>query len=849
MQSHVKLSFIFLFFLSQTFAQGVTGRLTNKQDEPLSYVSVYIEGTQTGTHTALDGTFSLALAKGSYQLVFKSVDYQTLLVPVKIENEWVRLNPILTEQIYTFKELKVSSKNENVAHTIMRKAIGAAPYYYRQVLTYKAKVYVKGTGKIDESPRLLKPAIKSFGVEVGKSYVTESSNELQFLQPSTYKEKVLSIASTMPSNGAPKPMRMVRGSWYSSRNNDIVSPLSPQAFSVYNFTLSGSFYENGVEINKIRVEPKRKGNDVFRGDIYIIDKLWCIHSLQLTRDEQGTQITTKTRFQSVPNYPFVWLPISYDFTAAGDFMGVKGSYRYFVSIKDYQVQLNPNLDHSWVKKAAAPSIAAEDILGRTESKKNTSSTKNQEKIAVLLQKENLNKREMLQLAARMKKESEQEALNQQTGNDSTELVIDSMAYSRDSLFWLQERTVPLLDHEVKSFEEKASKQMLGDTATKQKSGYGLGNFFWKGDSLLFKNQYYLKHSGILANPYVNSVEGFGLSFLCRLGNTKPNNWQVYSDYKISLERNIPQLGLGFHYRYWPQKLGFIGISAGSKIADFNPHGIRPIIDALQVLAFQNNYSKWFMQEHVGVYVKQELANGLQLQLAAAYYNRFLVDNVNRFKPEKFSTNQPASDVKLGTYQSFQWKFELTYRLKQSFKMRYNRKIYLDNEWPMISIAFEEGGGKNTQFQKVSYQIKQQVNIWHWLQLRYQLNQGFFVNNQSIYFNDFHHFESNKSWFYIDASGLSFKQLPYYAFSTQKKYESVQTNLVFKKLMVKQLPLFALFGFKESVHANALQTQEHGNYIEFGYGFTEILNKLGIGCNFYYINQVYQGPGFWLNMRL
>jgi hypothetical protein len=68
-------------------------------------------------------------------------------------------------------------------------------------------------------------------------------------------------------------------------------------------------------------------------------------------------------------------------------------------------------------------------------------------------------------------------------------------------------------------------------------------------------------------------------------------------------------------------------------------------------------------------------------------------------------------------------------------------------------------------------------------------------------------------------------------------------------MVKQLPLFALFGFKESVHANALQTQEHGNYIEFGYGFTEILNKLGIGCNFYYINQVYQGPGFWLNMRL
>jgi hypothetical protein len=249
----------------------------------------------------------------------------------------------------------------------MRKAIGAAPYYYRQVLTYQAKVYVKGTGKIDESPRILKPAIKSIGLAVGKSYLTESINELQFLQPATYKEKVLSISSTMPNSGAPKPMRMVRGSWYSNKNNEIVSPLSPQAFSVYNFTLSGSFYENGVEINKIRVEPKRKGNDVFKGDIYIIDGLWCIHSLWLTRQEQGMQIITKTRFQAVPNYPFVWLPISYDFTAEGDYLGVKGSYRYFVSIKDYQIKLNPNLDHSWVKKNSPTSIPVKEELVRTET--------------------------------------------------------------------------------------------------------------------------------------------------------------------------------------------------------------------------------------------------------------------------------------------------------------------------------------------------------------------------------------------------------------------------------------------------------------------------------------------------
>lgn len=849
MQNLLKFGFIFLFFLNQSFAQGIKGTLKNKQGEALSYVSVYIQGTQTGTHTALDGTFTLALAEGSYQLIFKSVDYQTLIMPIKIENEWVRLEPILSEQVYTFKEHTVNSKNENLAHTIMRKAIGAAPYYYRQVLTYQAKVYVKGTGKIDDSPRLLKPAIKSFGLEVGKSYLTESINELQFLQPTTYKEKVLSISSTMPNSGAPKPMRMVRGSWYSNKNNEIVSPLSPQAFSVYNFTLSGSFYENGLEINKIKVEPKRKGNDVFTGDIYIIDGLWCIHSLWLTRQEQGMKVITKTRFQAVPNYPFVWLPISYDFTAEGDYLGVKGSYRYFVSVKDYLIKLNPNLDHTWLKKSSLASTPVQEELVRTEIKKTKSSTKNQEKIAELLQKENLNKREMLQLAARMKKESERETLEQSIVNDSTEISIDSLAYTRDSAFWQQERSVPLLDHELKSKSEKASKQTDTSMGKPRQNSYTLGNLLWRGDSILLAKQRYFKHSGLVSFPYLNTVEGFGLKFNARWGNTKPNNWIWEHQFSIPLERNFPQWATQFTYRYWPQKMGFLSVSGASKLTDFNQQGIHPGVDGLQVFVFQNNYSKWFGEERIGFSLKQEVLNGLQIAMAANYFNRFLLGNLDRFSADKFSSNLPSLGVRLGTYQSFQWTINASYHIKQGFKMRYNLKQYTDNQWPILSVGFTEGRDQNIQFRKLSYQIKQEFYVWHWLRLRYQFKQGFFFNAQPLYFNDYHHFEANQSWFFADASGLSFKQLPYYAFSTQKKYENLQLSLDFKKLLVKQIPLFTLFSFKESLHLNALQTKEHGNYIEFGYGLTEIVNKLGVGCNFYIINQVYQGPGVWVNMRL
>jgi hypothetical protein len=849
MQSLFKYCFIFFFCLNQSHAQGVKGILKNKQGELLSYVSVYVQGTQLGTHTATDGTFSLALNNGSYQLAIKSVDYQTLLIPIKIENDWVRIEPILSEQVYTFKELKVSSKSENLAHTIMRKAIGAAPYYNRQVLSYQAKVYVKGTGKVDDSPRILKPAIKSFGVEVGKSYLTESVNELQFLQPATYKEKVLSISSTMPNNGAPKPMRMIRGSWYSNKNEEIVSPLSPQAFSVYNFTLSGSFYENGVEINKIKVEPKRKGNDVFTGDIYIIDKLWCIHSLWLTREEQGVKVITKTRFQAVPNYPFVWLPISYDFTAQGDYLGVKGSYRYFVSIKDYQIKLNPNIDHSWVKMASPTPYLPAEPMRKTEANNAKQSTKNQEKIATLLKKETLNKREMLQLAARMKKESERQDAVQNSINDSTEIIIDSLAYSRDSSFWQQERSTPLLDHEIRSMAEKMSKQKGYDTSKRNVSTYSISNLLWSGDSILFKNKSYFKHSGLFAFPYLNTVEGFGVQFLVRTGNTKPNNWVLQSHFKIPFERVMPQMEIHFSFRYWPQKLGWIELSGASNIRDFNALGIHPLVDGIQILAFQNNYSKWFAQEHIGISIKQEVSNGFQVQLGAAYYNRFLLENLNRFDSKNFSSNSPNTFINLGNYQSFQWSFDAIYRIKQGFKMRYNRKIYTENQWPILSASFLEGRDKQLQFRKLSFHVKQQVFIRHWLLLRYQLSQGIFLNTQEIYFNDFHHFEANQSWFYADASGLRFKQVPFYAFSTPKNYTSFQSNVAFKKLILKQIPAFALFNFKESLHVNALNTQEKGNYLEFGYGITELFRKLSLGSNAVFINKRYMGSGFWISWTL
>jgi len=854
MQRAIFFTIYYVCFTLQVWAQGIKGTIKNEAGALLPYVNLFVSGTQIGTNTNVDGAFTLRLNPGSYKIVVQSIDYKTQVFDVSINQDWFSLNPVLAAQTYVLKELNISGKKENSANFIMRKAIGAAPYYNRQVLKYHAKVYVKGTGRIDESPSLLKPALKSLGVVVGKSYLTESVNELQFLQPATYKEKVISISSTMPYSETPKPMRMIRGSWYASNSKEIISPLSPEAFSVYRFTLTGSYYENGREINKIRVEPKRAGNDVFNGDIYIVEGLWCIHSLVLTRKEQSMIVTTKTSFEALPNFPYVWMPVRYDFTAQGDYLGVKGSYRYFVSIKDYHITLNPNLNHQWVQKQlGTPSVSEKELVQPEQEKVAIKPNKNQEKIAALLQKENLNKREMLQLAGRMKQEAEKETQQLLAENDSTEIVIDSLAFTKDSSFWSAERGVPLLQQEIQSLEEKAKK----DTSSKKLSSTGykfsLGNALLYGDSIPFKSGKFFGHTGLLPRIYLNTVEGFGLNLHLRYGNTQPNNWLFTQDLKMPIERFLPQFVSTFSYRFNPQKLGWWQVSIGSIVTDYNSQGIDRIADAFQILFYQRNFSKWYQQDFIAAQWQRELFTGFQVRFGAMGLNRFSLDNIDRFAQKEragsYTHNLPIAQINREQHHSYQFKIGASYAFKQVYRMKYNRKQYLANEWPSIGVNYTEAWDKNLQFRQLVWQLKQAVFLRHWVKLSYQVEQGFFFHQNRMYFQDFKHFGGNQSWLYTDNLAHRFKQLPYYAYSTNNTYETIGLNLDFKKIIIKQIPLFQLVDFKESIHVNALNTREHGNYFETGYGLTEIANRISLGSNFYFINQTYGGWGFWLNLRL
>ena len=64
-----------LFFAGESFAQkSVAGKVTDVNGNPIANVSVLLKGTNTGTTTKADGTFSLTVPSTAKELVFTSVD-------------------------------------------------------------------------------------------------------------------------------------------------------------------------------------------------------------------------------------------------------------------------------------------------------------------------------------------------------------------------------------------------------------------------------------------------------------------------------------------------------------------------------------------------------------------------------------------------------------------------------------------------------------------------------------------------------------------------------------------------------------------------------------------------------
>jgi hypothetical protein len=850
---------ILLTFSSVSFAQqGVKGIVVDLKNQPVGFVTIYNKVHKKSTNSNADGTFELTLPQGEHEVFFQSVGYKTQVVVVNVAGGYSQATIHMQDQSYALKEVNVSANGTNPAVWIMRKAISAAPYYKRQVLTYDAKVYVKGSGKLDEIPFLFEKMLKKEGITEGFTFLMESINELSFKQPNTYKEKALSVKNSMSGvDGAPEPMQMVRGSMYNTSSEGVISPLSPQAFSVYDFKLEGSYFEDGREVNRIKVTPKRKGKDVWKGHIYIMEGLWCIHSSDLTVNSSGFENRIITSFRPVAGYDYVWMPVTYDINVKGGFMGFKGGFRYLASVNNYKIKLNPNLDHKWVQMKAReqpqviPSVEETVAAKKTatpEKPRSKREEKRKEDIEKLLAKDQLTKMEMLKLASKMKQEVEGEELNKLeiVNEDSSVMIVDSLAGKRDSSYWLENRPVPLMASEVTTYIKGDSiiAKLKADSASDSKhvrdtSRHGGGFDFF---SILFgttktfnKGKHFAKWSGIGqgGEVFLNTVDGFGAAVQWQLGNNRKDGkeWLFTNRIRVPFERPAVNSFARMEYHYKPLKKGWISGEGGTYVSDFNPAtGMSAFVNNVMLIFDKRNLLKLYQQDYAKINHRIEITNGLVWGIDAGWYNRYQLWNIERYAKKesiggKITPNEPVASYTMPTHQATILHTGFSYTPRQRYRIYEGRKTYVQGKLPTFMLNYTYGVpdllGSDVDYSKMDVSVIERVKPWHWLSLNAKLTHGFFLHNNSSYFPDYVHFKGNRSPIFNGDPLYTFRQLDYYAYSTTNAYTTLHAEFDFKRILVKRLPIINMTNIREVFFYNGLLVDKMPTYQELGYGVDNI----------------------------
>lgn len=273
---------LILYFAAASFsnAQILRGRISGLSGDPIPYSTVYIRELKQGTTSNTKGDYELRLPAGKYTVIYQSLGYEPILFDITMADEPIIKDVILPVQYYQIPEVRITASGEDPAYGIMRKAIGLAPYYLNNISYYKADVYLKGNLLINKIPRLIRKSMEreakkesgssegSTTLKEGDVYLMESYNEIEFTAPEKYIQKVISFNSTFPEQGNEiSPMEYVSASFYQPVIADMaISPLSPNAFSHYNFKYLGASPQGNYIINKIQVIPKRKSQQLLGRD-------------------------------------------------------------------------------------------------------------------------------------------------------------------------------------------------------------------------------------------------------------------------------------------------------------------------------------------------------------------------------------------------------------------------------------------------------------------------------------------------------------------------------------------------------------------------------------------------------
>ena len=774
MKSKIIIILAFLILPNYLIAATLYGKIMDSKGQIIPFASIKVAKLNIGVNSNIKGLYSIQLPRGAYEIICTSIGFKKYEKQISINQNDIELNIILEDQTYELKEVIVQNKAEDPAYQIIREAIRTRDIHAKQLDNYSCQAYIKGQIELNKIPKKFMGDTVDFedgDTSSSKSvFLSETIANYSISKPNT-KIEVLSTKVSGNSNA----FGLGDASIISFYTNIIdlgegigprgfISPIADNAIYYYKFKYLGTFYENGKEINRIKVTPKRKQEPLFTGYINIIEGSWEIYNLNLDllKEQQLQLLDTLSLSQVYNAVEENWMVKQQTMTFNTKLFGV-GIFGSFLKIYD-QYELNKQFDKKYFTNVIVKYLDS--------SNKKTNSYWDSVRPTPLLDKEK-------------KDYFKKDSLEQLRLNPA---YLDSLDKVRNKPNW-KKFVLTGYTYEIQ----------------KKKSVFSI-------DPLL----------STLPVSY-NSVQGNVASFGIRYSKALKERAAFSIDPEISYGFGGKKFygTLGTNYRFNTKQRSTIGLLIGKDALQFNnsnPIGVPN--NTLSTIYWGKNHMKLYEASIIKLNYSKEMGNGISTYFEMNYQNRNPLENIKDSIAGRALTPNYPTDITSNNITNHK-ALILTFTLRWTPFSKYmelpESMLSLGSSYPTMNFTLTKSANEllneNHHFTKWKLSINKNFGFKIYGKLNTKVSFGGFINSNNLSPIDYQHYLGNET---IVASNRmnSFQLMPYYKFSnTANFYTETHFEYHLNGFISNKIPLFKKLKWSFIVGANTLNVNNKPNYYE------------------------------------
>lgn len=291
-----------------------SGVVKDTCENTLSYASLRVDETSTGTMSDKNGRFELMLPVGNHKITYSYVGFKSYSCNIQLDSSIQNMTISLIPSEIQLPEVVISG--EDPAYPIIREAIQRKMKWRSLIETYKARVYTKDI----------------FGNDTLLTLISEAYSDLYWRKNDSLREIVL---YRRQSSNLPEAFQFALVRDFINFNNDFISywrykfitPLADSAFQYYEYILRRTFTDVCQKSFEIEVIPRSQILPLFSGVIVIQDSSFGLQHVKLHPNN-----IFKIPFFEFTNFEFtqqfslyennLWFPLDYQINAEFRFKSI-----------------------------------------------------------------------------------------------------------------------------------------------------------------------------------------------------------------------------------------------------------------------------------------------------------------------------------------------------------------------------------------------------------------------------------------------------------------------------------------------------------------------------------------------